>query len=92
MKDLEPKKFGKYQLLQKIALGGMAELYRSKVTRAHGFEKLVARATWLRLLLMRPSLRHCFSMKTLSRSTISEASMTNTLSPWNTFLARTCAS
>ena len=42
MKDLEPKKFGKYQLLQKIALGGMAELYRSKVTRAHGFEKLVA--------------------------------------------------
>ena len=42
MKDLAPKKFGKYQLLQKIALGGMAELYRSKVTRAHGFEKLVA--------------------------------------------------
>jgi serine/threonine protein kinase len=42
MKDFEPKKFGKYQLLQKIAVGGMAELYRSKVTRAHGFEKLVA--------------------------------------------------
>jgi serine/threonine protein kinase/Flp pilus assembly protein TadD len=42
MKDLEPKKFGKYQLLQKIAVGGMAELYRAKVTRAHGFEKLVA--------------------------------------------------
>jgi serine/threonine protein kinase/Tfp pilus assembly protein PilF len=42
MKNFEPKKFGKYQLLQKIAVGGMAELYRSKVTRAHGFEKLVA--------------------------------------------------
>jgi len=42
MKDFEPKKFGKYQLLQKIALGGIAELYRSKVTRDHGFEKLVA--------------------------------------------------
>jgi serine/threonine protein kinase/Flp pilus assembly protein TadD len=42
MKDFEPEKFGKYQLLQKIAVGGMAELYRSKVTRAHGFEKLVA--------------------------------------------------
>lgn len=42
MKDFEPKKFGKYQLLQKIAVGGMAELYRSKVIRAHGFEKLVA--------------------------------------------------
>ena len=42
MKDFEPKKFGKYQLLQKIAVGGMAELYRAKVTRAHGFEKRVA--------------------------------------------------
>jgi serine/threonine protein kinase/Tfp pilus assembly protein PilF len=42
MKKFQPKKFGKYQLLQKIAVGGMAELYRSKVTRAHGFEKLVA--------------------------------------------------
>ncbi len=42
MKDFEHKKFGKYQLLQKIAVGGMAELYRSKVTRAHGFEKQVA--------------------------------------------------
>ncbi|MEJ2727563.1 MAG: protein kinase [Deltaproteobacteria bacterium] len=42
MKDFAPKKFGKYQLLQKIAVGGMAELYRAKVTRAHGFEKLVA--------------------------------------------------
>jgi len=42
MKDDKPKNFGKYQLLQKIAVGGMAELYRSKVTRAHGFEKLVA--------------------------------------------------
>ena len=42
MKDFDPKKFGKYQLLQKIAVGGMAELYRSKVTREHGFEKLVA--------------------------------------------------
>ena len=42
MKDFEHKKFGKYQLLQKIAVGGMAELYRSKVTRDHGFEKLVA--------------------------------------------------
>ena len=42
MKDHENKKFGKYQLLQKIAVGGMAELYRAKVTRDHGFEKLVA--------------------------------------------------
>jgi serine/threonine protein kinase/Tfp pilus assembly protein PilF len=38
----EPKQFGKYQLLDKIAVGGMAELYRAKLTGAQGFEKLIA--------------------------------------------------
>jgi serine/threonine protein kinase/Flp pilus assembly protein TadD len=42
MTDLKTQQFGKYQLLQKIAVGGMAELYRAKVTRDHGFEKQVA--------------------------------------------------
>jgi len=42
MTDFEPRQFGKYQLLDKIAVGGMAELYRAKVTREYGFEKQVA--------------------------------------------------
>ena len=42
MKDFGAKQFGRYQLLQKIAVGGMAELYLAKVTRDHGFEKQVA--------------------------------------------------
>ncbi|MGD8459647.1 MAG: protein kinase [Desulfobacterales bacterium] len=42
MENVEAKQLGKYQLLQKIAVGGMAELYRAKVTRDHGFEKQVA--------------------------------------------------
>jgi len=42
MKNFEPKQFGKYQLLEKVAVGGMAELYRAKVIGDHGFEKLVA--------------------------------------------------
>ena len=42
MKNFEPIQFGKYQLLEKVATGGMAELYRAKVTGDHGFEKLVA--------------------------------------------------
>ena len=42
MKNFEAQQFGKYQLLQKIASGGMAELYLAKVTRDHGFEKRVA--------------------------------------------------
>jgi len=42
MVTFQPQKFGKYQLLDKIATGGMAELYRAKLTGAEGFEKLIA--------------------------------------------------
>ena len=42
MTKFEPKQFGKYQLLDKIAIGGMAELFRAKLTGAQGFEKLIA--------------------------------------------------
>ncbi len=42
MTVFEPKQFGKYQLLDKIAVGGMAELFRAKLTGAQGFEKLIA--------------------------------------------------
>jgi hypothetical protein len=37
MARFQPQKFGKYQLLDKIATGGMAELYRAKLTGAEGF-------------------------------------------------------
>ncbi len=42
MTVFKPIHFGKYQLLDKIAVGGMAELYRAKLTGAEGFEKLIA--------------------------------------------------
>jgi serine/threonine protein kinase len=42
MTDFGSQKFGKYQLLDKIASGGMAELYRAKVMGDYGFEKQVA--------------------------------------------------
>ncbi len=32
----------RYQVLDRIAVGGMAEVYRAKVVGAHGFEKTVA--------------------------------------------------
>ena len=41
MTVFEPKQFGKYQLLDRIAVGGMAELFRAKLTGAQGFEKLI---------------------------------------------------
>ncbi len=33
--------FGKYQILDLLAIGGMAEVYRARVTGAEGFEKIV---------------------------------------------------
>ncbi|HTJ43504.1 MAG TPA: serine/threonine-protein kinase [Kofleriaceae bacterium] len=37
-----PKSVGKYQVLERLATGGMAELYKARATGQHGFEKLVA--------------------------------------------------
>tara|TARA_B100000029_G_C17597536_1_gene964697 strand:+ start:572 stop:3205 length:2634 start_codon:yes stop_codon:yes gene_type:complete len=37
-----PQPFGKYILLEKIALGGMAEIFRAKTIGAEGFEREVA--------------------------------------------------
>ena len=41
MSEFIPIRFGKYLLLDKIAFGGMAQLYRAKITGAEGFEKLI---------------------------------------------------
>jgi serine/threonine-protein kinase len=35
-------KFGQYELLEQIAMGGMAEVFKGRVVAAEGFEKLVA--------------------------------------------------
>ncbi len=37
-----PREFGKYHLIERIATGGMAELYRAKLYGAGGFEKDLA--------------------------------------------------
>lgn len=42
MADFEPRPFGKYFLTEKIAVGGMAEIYRAKVFGVDGFEKTLA--------------------------------------------------
>jgi len=41
MTEILPIRFGKYLLLEKIAIGGMAELYRARITGTQGFEKIV---------------------------------------------------
>jgi hypothetical protein len=40
--DFKPHLFGKFFLLQRLAMGGMAEIYRAKVVGAGGFEKELA--------------------------------------------------
>ena len=37
-----PPTIGKYQVLERLAVGGMAELYKARLRGEHGFEKLVA--------------------------------------------------
>jgi TonB family protein len=37
-----PDRFGQYEILERIATGGMAELYKAKRTGVEGFQKIVA--------------------------------------------------
>ena len=34
-------RFGRYQLLERLASGGMAELFKAKIVGPHGFQKTV---------------------------------------------------
>jgi serine/threonine-protein kinase len=36
-----PSAFGRYQLLERLAVGGMAEIFRARQSGAHGFEKIL---------------------------------------------------
>jgi serine/threonine protein kinase len=38
----QPVRLGKYLLLEKLATGGMAQLYRGKIVGVQGFEKIIA--------------------------------------------------
>jgi serine/threonine protein kinase len=42
MQDLYPKSFGKYLLTKRIAVGGMAEVFKAKLIGVKGFEKTLA--------------------------------------------------
>ena len=42
MTESQPTRFGKYLLVEKLASGGMAQLYRGKILGDQGFEKFIA--------------------------------------------------
>jgi serine/threonine protein kinase len=60
MTPFEPAKFGKYLLLDRIAVGGMAGLYRAMMTGAEGFEKLIAIKKLLSHLTAQENLVNAF--------------------------------
>lgn len=74
MNDFEPKQFGKYFLLQKIAVGGMAEIYKAKTFGVDGFEKQ---------LVIKRILPHCSADKDFITMLIDEAKLSVLLSHAN---------
>ena len=42
MANIAPQKFGDYYLIEKVAVGGMAEIWRAKTIGLEGFERVVA--------------------------------------------------
>ncbi|MBI5845993.1 MAG: protein kinase [Deltaproteobacteria bacterium] len=64
MPGVTPKNFGKYLLLDPIGVGGMAELFRAKMTGDEGFEKIIA---------IKKILPHLVGEKNLIEAFISEA-------------------
>ncbi|MCK9296618.1 MAG: protein kinase [Desulfobulbaceae bacterium] len=66
MTTFQKQRLGKYILLDKLAVGGMAELYRAMITGVQGFEKLIA---------IKKILPHLATEEELVRSFIDEAKL-----------------
>ncbi len=62
-----PKSVGRYQILDRLAVGGMAELFKATLTGDHGFEKQVA---------IKKILPHLATDKTFVEMFIDEARIT----------------
>lgn len=74
MSSFEPKQFGRYYLLEKLATGGMAEIFKAKTSGAGGFEKFVA---------VKRLLPQCSADKEFISMMIDEARLTVTLTHAN---------
>lgn len=74
MADFQSRRFGKYLLLEKLATGGMAQLYRAKIIGVQGFEKFIA---------IKMILPHLAEEKELVSSFIDEAKLAALLNHQN---------
>ncbi len=66
MTTLQKQQFGKYLMLDKLAVGGMAELFRAMITGMQGFEKIIA---------IKKILPHLATEEELVNSFIAEAKL-----------------
>ena len=64
---LLPSQFGRYTLMERLAVGGMAEVFRSKIVSSHGFEKVI---------VIKRILPHLAADKTFVSMFIDEAKLT----------------
>lgn len=74
MTKFHPKPFGKYFLIEKLATGGMAEIYKAKTFGVDGFEKLLA---------IKRILPHCSADSEFIHMLIDEAKLSVLLSHTN---------
>jgi serine/threonine protein kinase len=74
MSPFEPKQFGRYLLIDKLAVGGMAEIYKAKTYGVDGFEKLLA---------IKRILPHCSADSEFINMLVDEAKLTVLLSHAN---------
>jgi serine/threonine protein kinase len=66
-KAVFPSQFGRYTLIERLATGGMAEVFKAKILSTHGFEKL---------LVIKRILPHLAADKTFVSMFIDEAKLT----------------
>src|SRR6185436_10361796 len=66
-KETFPSPFGRYTLTERLATGGMAEVFKAKILSAHGFEKQ---------LVIKRILPHLAADKTFVSMFIDEAKLT----------------
>jgi len=62
-----PSPFGRYTLIERLAVGGMAEVFRAKIVSSHGFEKI---------LVVKRILPHLAADRTFVSMFIDEAKLT----------------
>lgn len=70
MPEMTPIRFGKYLLSEKIGAGGMAQLYRAKMTGFQGLEKIIA---------VKKILPHLYGERDLAKALIEEAKLAASL-------------